>query len=78
MEGRGAVSNPPLKEQIVMPKSVVVDGRTWHLFCIEFTTADGKYATYIYALSEEHAAAIVLELKETARLSHQFIGVIPA
>jgi membrane protein YdbS with pleckstrin-like domain len=62
---------------VPMPLSCVVGGRTWLLFSVEFTTADGEFSTYIYALSAEHAAAIVDELKQTARLGGQIEEVIP-
>jgi hypothetical protein len=54
--------------------TVQVDGRDWHLFDIEFQTADGKFGTYIYALSHEHAELMLSELKETARVSGQVCG----
>lgn len=59
---------------IQMPLTTVVDGRKWNLFEVEFSTADGEFGTYIYALSFEHAAAIVEELKQTARLGGQLEG----
>jgi hypothetical protein len=58
------VKNGPVQ----LPITAVVNGRTWRLFGVDFTTADGEFVTYIYALSFEHATAIVEELKQTARL----------
>ena len=55
-------------QSIPLPTSPVVDGRTWRLYAVEFSTADGEFSTHIYALSTEHAAAIVQELRQTARL----------
>ncbi len=43
-------------------------GRDWHLYDIQYDTADGKFSFSIYALSMEHAAAMVEEIKTTARL----------
>lgn len=63
---------------IQMPVTTVVDGRTWRLFGLDYTTADGEFSTYIYALSFEHAAAIVEELKQTARLGGQLEGHVKA
>jgi hypothetical protein len=63
---------------IQMPLTTVVNGRTWRLFGVDFTTADGEFGTYIYALSFEHAAAIVEELKQTARLGGQLEGHVKA
>lgn len=69
---------PILADQIQMPLSVPVDGRTWRLFSVEFDTADGKFSTYIYALSDEHAAAIVAELRQTARCGGAVVGWVKA
>jgi hypothetical protein len=54
--------------------TVHVDGRRWQLFDIEFDTADGKFSTYIYALSHEHAEMILTELKASARIGGQIVG----
>ena len=69
---------PILADQIQMPLSVTVDGRTWRLFSVEFDTADGKFSTYIYALSDEHAAAMVAELRQTARCGGAVVGWVQA
>lgn len=52
-----------------------VNGRTWQLHQVEFETADGLFSTYVYALSDEHAVAIIEELKETARWGGRLIHV---
>ena len=62
--------------QIPMPLQTTIDGRVLRLFSINYTTADGEFSTYIYALSFEHAAAIVDELKQTARLSGEVVGCV--
>lgn len=62
---------------IEQPPQVTIAGRSWHLFAVDYRTADGTFSVYIYALSFEHAAAITLELKETATLRGQVVGVIP-
>ena len=69
---------PILADQIQMPLSAPVDGRTWRLFSVEFDTADGKFSTYIYALSDEHAAAMVAELRQTARCGGAVVGWVQA
>lgn len=53
---------------IALPTTTRVDGRTWRLFSVPYSTADGEFSTYVYAISFEHAAAIVEELKGSARL----------
>ncbi len=63
---------------IVQPPTVHVNGRDWHLFDIEYQTADGKFSVYMYALSFEHAEMMLAELKETARVSGQVMDVYPA
>lgn len=65
-------------KQVTLPLSTVVDGRTWHLFSVEFDTADGKFSTYIYALDSGHAGLIVEEMKQTLTLAGQLSGVYDA
>jgi hypothetical protein len=62
-------------QEVTLPLTTVVDGRTWHLFSVEFDTADGKFSTYIYALDSGHAGLIVEEMKQTLTLSGQLAGV---
>lgn len=45
---------------------VMVAGVWWKLFSVEFTTPDGKYSTYIYAIDAEHASYRLEEMKATA------------
>lgn len=63
---------------IEMQLSCVVNGKTWHLYGVDFETADGKFSTYVYAISEEHASHIVEELKATAKLTGRLEGWMPA
>ena len=60
------------------PLSVVEGGRTWHKFSCEYDTADGKFGFYIYAISFEHAVAMLEELKQTARVDGQVLRQIKA
>ena len=43
-------------------------GREWRTFTASYDTADGRFAFTFMALSMEHAAAMLEELKATARL----------
>lgn len=45
--------------------SVVVDGRTWKEYSIEWYDVDGK----LYAISREHTSYIWEEMKATGRLA---------
>jgi hypothetical protein len=67
-----------LQNGVRLPIDVAVRNRDWHLFIAEFDSADGKFSFYFYALSFEHAAALLQELKETATLLGQMGAVIPA
>lgn len=51
-----------------------IGGHDWHLYAVDFTTAEGEFSTHIYAISKEHAAAIVEELKATARVGDRVVG----
>ncbi len=63
---------------IPLPITTVVDGRTWRLFDVLYSTADGEFSTYIYALSFEHAELLIEELRQTARLGGQIQGWVKA
>lgn len=58
-----------------MAPVVNVDGRDWYLFGIDYDTPDGKFSTYIYSLSLEHASYMLEELKSTARISGQVMEI---
>lgn len=58
-----SLSNKP----IPLALEAVVSGRSWLLYTFDFTTADGEFSSYFYALSDEHAAHILEEMKATAR-----------
>lgn len=60
-----------------LPQRSAVDGREWRLYQVNFTTLEGEFGTFIYALSFEHAAAVVAELRDTARLGGEVVGVVP-
>jgi hypothetical protein len=51
-------------------------GRTWRTYTCSYDTADGKFCFTIMALSMEHAAAMLEELKETARLDGEVGAII--
>ena len=57
---------------IRLPHKTEVGGRTWRLHPVRFSPADGEFSTYIYAVSDEHAVAIVEEMRETL----QWVGRI--
>jgi len=46
----------------------LVNGLQWQLYPVDFKTEEGTFSVYLYAINREHAAAILLELKETAVL----------
>lgn len=56
--------------------AVQVDGRMWSPYIVEYTTADGVFTTKIFAVSMEHAAAVVEELKDTAVLKGELMKEI--
>jgi hypothetical protein len=57
--------------------TAVVDGRTWRTFTCSYDTPDGTFTFKIMALSMEHAAAMLADLKETARLDGELAQEIP-
>lgn len=61
---------------VQLEAQVVVNGRAWRLFSFEYTTVDGVFQSYIYALSFEHASYIIEEMKATAKLFGRVEGVV--
>ena len=59
--------------EVKLPMTCLVDDRTWNLFTFDFQTPDGTFASYLYAISLEHAAAMLADMKETAVLTGQMI-----
>ena len=56
------------KQTISLARVAVVNGLQWQLFPVDFKTEEGTFSVYLYAISREHAAVVLLELKETAVL----------
>jgi len=65
-----------MTKSVPMPLSVEVDGRTWNLFSFRWTSPDGEFSTYFYALSQDHAMMMIEEIKETAVFDGQVVEVI--
>ena len=55
-------------QTISLARIAMVNGLQWQLYPVDFKTEEGTFIVYLYAISREHAAAILLELKETAVL----------
>nr|DAG24628.1 MAG TPA: hypothetical protein [Caudoviricetes sp.] len=50
------------------PEPVVIDGVLWKPYSVSHIDADGKkFSFYIFAISREHAACVVDDIRETAR-----------
>ena len=61
--------------KVELELSTWVNGREWHLYEFHYNTPDGTFAGYLHAISDEHAAAMLSELKDTAVISGQLVGV---
>ena len=55
-------------QTISLARVAMVNGLQWLLYPVDFKTEEGTFSVYLYAINREHAAAILLELKETAVL----------
>lgn len=55
-------------QTISLARGAMVNGLQWQLYPVDFKTEEGTFSVYLYAINREHAAAILLELKETAVL----------
>lgn len=57
------------------PKPVVIDGVLWKPYSVNHIDADGKkFSFYIFAISREHAACVVDDIRETAWLGDEIAG----
>lgn len=56
--------------------SPTVAGIAWRLYPIEFATVDGKFSAYFYAVSDEHAQALLDDLKSTATVGAPLEAVV--
>jgi hypothetical protein len=63
-----------MNKSITMKTSVVVDGRRWYMFDIKFKTPDGIFGFHIYALSHDHAADMLIDIKKSATVDGQVLG----
>lgn len=53
---------------ITLPLRTVVGGKTWHLYTYEYSSPDGVFCGFLHALSMEHAAALIGDMKASAEL----------
>ena len=51
-------------------------GFAWRPFAVEYQSDDRTFGVVIYALSIEHARLVLDDLKETATVSGEIIGLI--
>lgn len=57
------------------PKPVVIDGVLWKPYAVNHIDADGKkFSFYIFAISREHAACVVDDIRETGWLGDEIVG----
>lgn len=60
-------------KKVELDLSCVVDGRTWNLYAFDWTGPDGHFCGYLHAVSMEHAAAMLADMKETAALNGMLV-----
>lgn len=65
-----------MNSKVELEISVWVDGRQWHLFTFDYQTPDGIFSGYLHAISPEHAAEMLMDMKANATLSGQMIEVL--
>lgn len=58
------------------PERVFVDGLEWKQYDVHHTDADGvEFGFTIWAISMEHAACVVGDIRETATLAGEIVGL---
>jgi len=50
------------------PHKIVVDGREWKEFLLEFDGPDGTFGFSIMAISHDHAVELCEDMKKTVRV----------
>lgn len=58
---------------VALPITAIVEGMTWHLYSFEFTTPDGTFSSYLYAISPVHAAELLQDMRKSAVLSGRVV-----
>ena len=62
-------------KRMEFPKPVDIDGVLWKPYSVNHIDADGKkFSFYIFAISREHAACVVDDIRETAWLGDEIVG----
>lgn len=60
--------------EVVLDKTVVVNGEIWYLFSITFESVDDStYSTYLYAKDAYHASILLQDMKDSAKLFGQVV-----
>lgn len=67
-----------MSDPVKLFPEVVVEGRLWRLYEVEFEADDRTYSTYLYALNPEHAEYMLTDLKESGRITGSILGAVPA
>lgn len=65
-----------MQTKVELPVEVLENNQQWKLYTFEFSTQEGKFSSYFYATSMLHAACILEEMKNTAELSGEILGVV--
>lgn len=66
-----------MNDTLDLPLTSTVNGITWSLFAIDFDTPDGTFSAHIYAISFEHANAMLFDLRANGRVERKLIGIEP-
>ena len=60
---------------VTLPLRIVEEGRTWRLYTYEYQSPDGVFVGYLHALSMEHAAALIGDMRASAELIGKMISI---
>lgn len=59
-----------------MPLTVSDGGKDWHLFLASFGGAEGRFGIHFYAISMEHAAMVIEDIKASLKLDGRVSAII--
>lgn len=64
------------EKNITKPLRCTVDGREWRLFTASYKADNGAYALEFYAISMEHAAMVVQDIRDSLTLDGELVGTM--
>ncbi len=62
------------EKEVTQSLRCAVGGREWKLYTADYKADGGTYSLYFYAISDDHAHAVIQDIRETLTYGGQLIG----